>query len=226
MSTPLEIARNDPGSMKARILNCARELFGEYGYHGVTTRMIAKSVGIDISTLHYHWGDKESLYSAVLTDINEQIRSKLVEIERGVHGKSIHIRLEVAIEIMCDFLFANPSVAKLVSTSLFGKTRAAGIQDDVLVEQTSNIAVAMGLAVDKKDVPPEANARVLAVSNSIYAFVSGENALQRVLQVDRDAYIRVVKDTLKFLLIPAFTQDELADRSMENVNDSSNRSVS
>jgi|APSaa5957512622_1039677.scaffolds.fasta_scaffold33571_2 TetR/AcrR family transcriptional regulator, regulator of cefoperazone and chloramphenicol sensitivity len=217
MSTPLEIARNDPSSMKARILNAARDLFGEYGFHGVTTRMIAKEVGIDISTLHYHWGDKESLYGGVLADINDQIKAKLVEIESEVHGQPIHYRLEVAIDIMCDFLFSNPAVAKLVSTSYFGKTRAPGIQDDVLVEQTSNIAVAMGLAVDKKDVSAEANARVLAVSNSIYSFASGENSLRRILRVDRDAYIKVVKDTLKFLLIPAFTQDRDEERPKEAV---------
>ena len=217
MSTPLEIARNDPGSMKARILNSARDLFGEYGFHGVTTRMIAKEVGIDISTLHYHWGDKESLYGAVLADINDQIKTKLVEIESEVHGQSIHFRLEVAIDIMCDFLFSNPSVAKLVSTSYFGKTRAPGIQDDVLVEQTSKIAVAMGLAVDKEDVSPEANARVLAVSNSIYSFASGENSLRRILRVDRDGYIKVVKDTLKFLLIPAFTQGQDGEKPKARV---------
>jgi len=216
MSTPLEIARNDPDSMKARILKIARDLFGEYGFHGVTTRMIAKEVGIDISTLHYHWGDKENLYGAVLTDITDLISDKLVEIEREVHGKSIHIRLEVAIDTMCDFLFSNPSVARLVSTSYFGKTRAPGIQDDVLVEQTSNIAVAMGLAVDRKDVPPEANARVLAVSNSIYSFASGENSIRRILRVDRAEYIKVVKDTLKFLLIPAFTQDREEGQPKEN----------
>jgi AcrR family transcriptional regulator len=36
----------------------ARKIFGEYGFHGTTTRMIAQEVGIDISTLHYHWGEK------------------------------------------------------------------------------------------------------------------------------------------------------------------------
>ena len=46
VSTPLEKARRDPESMKARILKIARQLFGEYGYHGTTTRMIAQRVGI------------------------------------------------------------------------------------------------------------------------------------------------------------------------------------
>jgi len=38
MATPLERARKDPDSMKARILKVARRVFGECGYHGATTR--------------------------------------------------------------------------------------------------------------------------------------------------------------------------------------------
>ncbi|MBU2623059.1 MAG: TetR/AcrR family transcriptional regulator, partial [Proteobacteria bacterium] len=67
--------------MKGKILASARKVFGEYGYHGTTTRMIAKNVGIDISTLYYHWGEKRDLYEAVVMDLNEEIRQKLLEIE-------------------------------------------------------------------------------------------------------------------------------------------------
>ena len=35
--------------------------------------MIAKEVGIDISTLHYHWGDKNDLYEAVVVDVNNDL---------------------------------------------------------------------------------------------------------------------------------------------------------
>jgi AcrR family transcriptional regulator len=34
------------------------EHFGAYSFHGTATRMIAQEVGIDISTLHYHWGER------------------------------------------------------------------------------------------------------------------------------------------------------------------------
>jgi len=78
MPSALEKARQSPDSMKARILTAARRLFGEYGYHGVTTRMIAKDVGIEISTLYYHWGEKQDLYEAVLTDLSDEIRFKLI----------------------------------------------------------------------------------------------------------------------------------------------------
>ena len=58
LPTALEKARQDPDSMKARILAAARRIFSQYGFPGATTRAIAKEVGIDISTLYYHWGGK------------------------------------------------------------------------------------------------------------------------------------------------------------------------
>ncbi|MBR9979485.1 MAG: TetR/AcrR family transcriptional regulator [Desulfatitalea sp.] len=194
--------------MKARILAAARRLFGEYGFHGVTTRMIAKAVGIDISTLHYHWGDKQELYEAVLTDLSDEIRGKLIEIEALVHGKPLDQRLSVAIEVMCDHLFDNPEAANLVLLSQFSKNRIATTLDARMGRHLANIAVAMGLAVDKANVSARANARVLAVWNAVINFAAGEASFRPLLKLDRDAYVAVVKETLKFILIPAFTRDD------------------
>jgi len=192
--------------MKARILAAARKLFGEYGYHGVTTRMIAKEVGIDISTLHYHWGEKQGLYEAVLTDLSDEIRAKLIEIEGIVHGQPLEVRLEVAIDVMCDHLFGNPESANLMLFSHFSKNRISGAVDDRITRHLANIAVAMGLAVDKAQVPPQANARVLAVWNSVINFAAGESFFRPMLKLDPQGYVDVVKETLKFILIPAFTR--------------------
>lgn len=207
MPTPLEKARRNPDSMKAKILSSARHLFGEYGYHGVTTRMIAKEVGIDISTLHYHWGDKENLYEAVVTDIHDEIIGIMKEIEKVARGQSTAIRLEAAIEMMCDYLFSKPEVPKLVVVSGFTKTRPDGIKDDRLAQHIPNVAIAMGLAPDRKEVSPRDSAMVLAISNALYSFTSGESSFRRLMNVDHDEYIRIVKETLKFILIPAFTQE-------------------
>jgi len=208
LPSALEKARMAPDSMKARILAAARKLFGEYGYHGVTTRMIAKAVGIDISTLHYHWGEKQDLYEAVLTDLSDEIRGKLIEIEGMVHGKPLAVRLEVAIEVMCDHLFSSPEAANLMLFSQFSKNRIASALDARMSRHLANIAVAMGLAVDKATIPPQANARVLAVWNSVVNFAAGEDSFRPMLKLDRAAYVAVVKETLKFILIPAFTREE------------------
>lgn len=205
MPSPLEKARQAPDSMKAKILTAARALFGDYGYHGVTARMIAQAVGIDVSTLYYHWGEKQDLYEAVLEDLDDQIRAKLKDIERTVKGKNLGTRLTVAIEVMCDYLFASPEAAKLMLQCYFSKTRTDDNFEDRLTEHIANIAVAMGLALDRKAVSPQANARVLAVWNAVINFTAGEHFLRPMLHLPPADYKSVVKETLRFILIPAFT---------------------
>lgn len=54
-----------PDTQKA-ILETAIRLFAESGFSGVTTRMVAREVGIGIATLYHHFPDKESLYLAAI----------------------------------------------------------------------------------------------------------------------------------------------------------------
>jgi len=206
MVTPLEKARKDPDSMKAKILTKARRVFGEYGYHGATTRMIAEEVGIDISTLYYHWGEKSDLYEAVILDVYEDLRGKLAEVETQVHGQPLASRMDIAIDIMTDYLFEHPEIANLVLFRYFGKTRDESILDFYVPELVTDIARSMGLCKSKKSVPHAVTMRVLAMMNSIYNFVSGETFFRSMFAISRDEYIPLVKETLKFILIPAFNR--------------------
>jgi AcrR family transcriptional regulator len=208
MPSALEKARQDPNSMKARILAAARRIFGEYGYSDTTTRKIAKDVGIDISTLYYHWGEKQDLYEAVLQDVSEEIQSRLNQVEKTVSGKSLKERLEVSIDMMCDYLFSNPEVSNLILFGYFNKTRH-GVTMDIQIQQyISNIAVAMELAADKKTVSVENKARILAVWNTVLNFISGEDFFRPMLKTNHENYVNVVKETLKFILVPAFTLEK------------------
>jgi AcrR family transcriptional regulator len=208
MTTPLEKAHRDPESMKARILAAARRIFGEYGFHGTTTRMIAQEVGIDISTLHYHWGGKKDLYESVVMDVNKDLRQKLIEVEEVIHGLPLAERLAISIDLMTDYLFANPDISNLILFRYFGKTRYEGNLDFSVPEFTADIARSMGLARDKRNVPPETMMKVLAVMNSIHSFIAGVSFFRPMVKVEKDRYIALVKETLKFIHIPAFLQNE------------------
>ena len=208
MATPLEKARKAPDSMKAKILRAARRIFGEYGFHGTTTRMIAQEVGIDISTLYYHWGEKGDLYEAVVLDINEDLRKRLVEVEEVIHGLPLAKRMEIAIDMMTDYLFDCPEISNLILFRYFGKTREQHHLDVNVPELVSDIARSMDLCKDKKDVPIGARMQVLAMMNSIHNFISGESVFRPMVGLGRKAYIAKVKETLKFILIPAFSERE------------------
>jgi AcrR family transcriptional regulator len=196
--------------MKGRILREARRTFGEYGFHGTTTRMIASQVGIDISTLYYHWGEKGDLYEAVILDINEDLRRKLAEVEQMIHGLPLSRRMDLSIDAMTDYLFRHPEIANLILFRYFSKTRSETRLDFQVPEFISDIARSMGLGQDRKNIPVQARMQVLAMMNAIYNFISGENYFRPMLNLERPAYIALVKDTLKFILIPPFTAGESA----------------
>lgn len=220
MATPLEKAHKDPESMKARILAVARRIFGEYGFHGTTTRMIAQAVGIDISTLHYHWGEKKDLYEAVIIDINKDLGQKLIDVEKIIHGLPLAERMAIAIDTMTDYFFARPEISNIMLFRYIAKTR-----DNVdlrVPEFTADIARSMGLTNKSFNsvresgnahnspnyTPPRAMLEVLAVMNAIHNFISGENFFRPMVNLEREEYIKTVKETLKFVLIPAFVQRE------------------
>jgi AcrR family transcriptional regulator len=208
MRTALEKARKDPGSMKAKILAAARGLFGEYGFHGTTTRMIAKEVGIDISTLHYHWGDKNDLYEAVVMDVNNDLGKELFKVEKIVHGSSLEERLNISIDRMTDYLFDHPEISNLVRLHYFSRTRNEVDIDFKVPEFSGDIARAMHLTKDAKNPSPKAMMEVMSIMNGMHSFVSGENSFRPMLNLDRKKYIEMVKETLKFIFIPAFVLRE------------------
>jgi TetR/AcrR family transcriptional regulator, regulator of cefoperazone and chloramphenicol sensitivity len=175
MASSLEKAKQNPNSMKAKILTAARKIFGEYGYHGTTTRMIAKAVEIDISTLYYHWGEKGDLYEAVIRDISEGMRQKLIEVEKIIKGRPLAERIEIAVDEMADYLFDYPEISNLTLFRYFTKTRHGSLLDFKVPEYISDIAYSMGLADDRKNVSVEAQMKVLSIMNAIHNFVSGEN---------------------------------------------------
>ena len=66
----------------------------------------------------------------------------------------------------------------------------------------------MDLAQNKKTVSIQAKAHILAVWNTVLNFISGESVFRPMLETSPEDYIKVIKETLKFILIPAFTTDK------------------
>ncbi len=211
MRTPLEKAKRDPESTKAKILKVARKIFGEYGYHGGTTRMIAEEVGIDLSTIHYHWGEKKDLYEAVVLDINNDLGQMLRNVEKKAHGCPLDERMRISFDMMTDYLLEHPEISNLILLNYFSKTRIDSSLDVAVPEFTSDIARSMGLTKGKKEVSPRTMLEVIIVMNAVHGLISGESFFLKVLNIDRNAYTELVKETLNFVLIPAFTTREAGD---------------
>ncbi len=114
--TVAQFAPGAPGSTKARILATAEKVFAEKGFEGASTREIAARAGVNISSLHYHWDSKETLYLAVFQSIYERI----VQLVRAVGrpgpetGASVEAIVETAMGRLFDFFYDHPTIPKLL----------------------------------------------------------------------------------------------------------------
>ena len=56
----------NPEETRQGILRAAGDAFAACGFVGATTRAVAARAGVNVATLHYHFGNKEGLYRVVL----------------------------------------------------------------------------------------------------------------------------------------------------------------
>jgi AcrR family transcriptional regulator len=132
----LRKARDAPSSTKARILAAAEEVFASKGFAGASTREIAAAAGVNISSLHYHWESKETLYFAVFENTYDQL-VRLVESSiplPGHHPAPSRSVIDEAMGQLFDFFADHPNVPKLfVRRLLEADASTSEIERDILI---------------------------------------------------------------------------------------------
>lgn len=128
-------AREASQSTKARILATAQEVFAARGFAGASTREIAGRAGVNISSLHYHWESKETLYRAVFESIYERILALAGDSLPQASGDRSRDRaaIEAAMAALFDYFADNPDIARLLMRRfLEDEDEPAEIEADVL----------------------------------------------------------------------------------------------
>lgn len=63
--------RADVGDTKRRLLDAAGAIFSDKGFKAATVREICRMAKANVAAVHYHFGDKEGLYKALLVEAFE-----------------------------------------------------------------------------------------------------------------------------------------------------------
>jgi len=66
---------------KDKILKAAARLFSEKGYNEVTTRQIAKAIGINSASIYYHFPSKEDILRGLYKYYSKSLREKCPNLE-------------------------------------------------------------------------------------------------------------------------------------------------
>jgi TetR/AcrR family transcriptional regulator len=75
----------DAQKSREAMLNAAEALFAEHGYHGASMDAIAKAAGYNKSLLFQYFGDKLSLYAAVLERADGEMSALLAAVFAPLH---------------------------------------------------------------------------------------------------------------------------------------------
>jgi AcrR family transcriptional regulator len=108
----------ESSSTKERLLQVAKELFAQKGFHGTSTREITQRARTNLSSLYFHWQSKENLYLAVYRQLFQELAALAQEVtdllEDGLRSRK---RLEEVLDPVTDRIFtffdANRELARL-----------------------------------------------------------------------------------------------------------------
>jgi AcrR family transcriptional regulator len=68
------------------LLDAARSLFAERGYHGAAAEEIVRRAGLTRGALYHHFRDKKDLFRAVVDEMEGEIDERIEEAERAQSG--------------------------------------------------------------------------------------------------------------------------------------------
>ncbi len=180
----LDKAREAPGSTKARILTAAEEVFAAKGFQGASTREIAARAGVNISSLHYHWESKETLYFTVFRNVFDQIvdllRNTLAPLlaRHGTRDSAI----DATMRQLFDFFADNPNVPKLLMRRIVeNEDIEVGIERDVVAPAWSVFSAWVGRLGDRALAEDEARLFMLSVHSVLLVYLLDSRWYQGLL---------------------------------------------
>jgi AcrR family transcriptional regulator len=96
-------------SAEKKIVDAARKLFTEKGYHAIKTRDIAKVAGINLALLNYYFRSKEKLFQLIMKESTTGFMQIIIEIVND-EKTSINKKIEKLVENYIDMLSVNPDI--------------------------------------------------------------------------------------------------------------------
>jgi len=104
--------KQNPEAVRSDILRVARSEFARTGLSGTRMEDIAARTKTSKRMIFYYFGDKESLYKAVLEDCYSEVRSG--EAELDLEGLSPDLALKALIEFTFEHHRRNPDFIRLI----------------------------------------------------------------------------------------------------------------
>lgn len=101
--------------MRGRIIQAASQLFARRGYHGTSTREVARSAGVPESTLFRHFGHKEDLFWSALRLCSTDLKIRVDIIGSIADCETLEVAFPRIIEMLRDTITSKPDLLRLIA---------------------------------------------------------------------------------------------------------------
>lgn len=159
----------NPGETRKDILRAAEESFAQAGFSGASTRQVASRAGVNVATLHYHFGSKRGLYQAVLS------RAMAPDLPPAASGTPAE-RLTRLVESLWDLSSNQPGLPRLALHDMLNAPPAEGEEPvvDERVLKLQQLLESLNGSL-RPALPPPAAARTIVSLLDATALAAGKD---------------------------------------------------
>lgn len=177
MQEPSPRQQTEPRTEAAsRILESAKMLFAERGYDGVSIRDIAEKARVSKANVFHHFGNKASLYEAILEEAAEKLGARMHVLRDptlGVHERIARFALEDLQEQINDPHCASLFLRELITPRNTAQRRQA---EQVIARSLRSLLTLLEELRSTGELPPQADPLALSLA------IGGGNILYFQLQ--------------------------------------------
>lgn len=120
------VSQRDADQSRALIMDAAEEAFARSGYEGTTFSEICEAAGVSRGLPSYFFGNKESLYRAVVGRAADRLRACTIDpLRRKERALSVGGALELFVDTYVDYLARNPNVVRLLQWEMLADPTSA-----------------------------------------------------------------------------------------------------
>jgi AcrR family transcriptional regulator len=146
---------------KAAVFNAAERLFALHGFQNVSVRDITAEAGVNLASVNYHFGSKDSLLFEIFrrrtSELNRE-RARMLHEANSRHGGKPPVRDILEAYFAPPLRWASPDNARRISVQFIIRARSEGNEEmrEVLRNDVSHLArFADALMAARPDLPKE-----------------------------------------------------------------------
>jgi AcrR family transcriptional regulator len=192
-SVPVEDVRAASARAERRrqILEAAKHVFADAGYHGASIHAIIERAEIARGTFYLYFESKEAVFGALLDEAMNELRHRIVRIDTAPGARSPKDQLHDSLASLLEFIVSDrPLAAVLLSSSSTPDAEAAARLAAFYAEVRSVIALSLELGMQiglLRPLHPElAAAALLGLVRGVVEHCVTRGAQQDIHDVTRE----------------------------------------